>query len=150
MAGNKRIPPADNTAGGLTPAPSSPEPARHGARARVLVVDDDPGTREFVRGFLDEEGYDCIVARDGAEALATIMQRRPVLVLLDLNMPVMSGWELHAHLHAVEIGIPVIFMSAIDTVRTEATQHGAAGWLMKPFDLPELLRLVERFSARGP
>jgi CheY-like chemotaxis protein len=115
----------------------------------VLVVDDEPGTRDLVQNFLDEEGYESVSARDGAEALVVIAQKRPALVLLDLNMPIMSGWEMNAHLRALELGIPVIFMSAADDLRAEAAHHGAAGWLAKPFDLEELLRMVQRHCGPG-
>jgi CheY-like chemotaxis protein len=113
----------------------------------ILVVDDDPDIRTFVHMILEEEGYAVQGAGDGREALARVQQQRPSLILLDLNMPVMSGWELHEELRTHQVGVPVVYMSAAQRACGEAEQHGAQGYLAKPFGLGELLNTVERFVA---
>ncbi len=113
----------------------------------ILVVDDDPDIRALVHMILEEEGYAVVAAGDGREALLQVQHQQPALILLDLNMPVMSGWELHAELRSRQIGVPVVYMTAAQRARTEAEQHGAQGFLAKPFGLNELLSTVERFVA---
>lgn len=111
----------------------------------VLVVDDDPGIRRFITLILEEEGYQVVTAENGRDAFARIAAERPALVLLDLNMPVMTGWELHATLREHGLGIPIVYMTAGQRAREEATRHHADGALPKPFDLPDLLDVVARF-----
>jgi len=118
-----------------------------GMPALILVVDDDPDIRALVHMILEEEGYVVMAAGDGREALAQVQQQQPSLILLDLNMPVMSGWELHDELRSREIGVPVVYMTAAQRARAEAELHGAQGFLAKPFGLHELLQTVEQFVA---
>jgi CheY-like chemotaxis protein len=113
----------------------------------ILIVDDDDAIREVVALILRDEGYRVATAPDGAQALALIAQAPPSLVLLDLHLPVMSGWELQAHLRDTAPAIPVVFMTAGAQAREEARRHAAAGYLGKPFDLTDLLRIVARFAA---
>ena len=117
--------------------------------AHVVVVDDDPGIREVVRDTLEEEGYEVDEATNGQEALSHIATTSPDLVLLDLNMPLMSGWQLQKQLRVLEVVAPVVFMTAGNHAQAEAEQHQAAGYLAKPFHLDELVEVVERFTAAG-
>lgn len=78
----------------------------------VLVVDDDPDLRRLLRQLLREAGYRVRLASHGLEALVQL-QREPVaLILLDLNMPGMSGWDCLAALRAVQHAVPVVLMTA--------------------------------------
>ena len=113
----------------------------------ILVVDDDPDIRTLVHMVLEEEGYDVMAAGNGREALTRVQQQEPALILLDLNMPIMSGWELHDELRSRQIGVPVVYMTAAQRARAEAESHGAQGFLAKPFGLNELLETVGRFVA---
>jgi CheY-like chemotaxis protein len=112
----------------------------------VLVVDDDPGIRAFVREALEDEGYHVATASSGPQALTQIATDPPALVLLDLHIPNMTGWEIHHWLQRWDMAVPVVYMSADDRVRAEARQHHAAGSLPKPFGLDELLDMVERHT----
>lgn len=112
----------------------------------ILVVDDDSGIRSVIAELLADEGFDVATATNGSEALARIAQRRPTLVLLDLQMPVMSGWEVLTHLRKARVGVPVVFMTAGYRAQTEAERYGADGYVAKPFALDELLGVVERFA----
>jgi CheY-like chemotaxis protein len=114
--------------------------------APVLVVDDDPDLRDVVALALGLEGYFVLTATNGREALAHITTRPPSVVLLDLQMPVMSGWELVARLRDIPVAVPVVFMTAGHRAEQEAERHQVAGYLAKPFDLDTLYDVVERFT----
>jgi len=118
---------------------------RHGA-AHILVVDDDVDIRQTIRDILEVEGYNVATATNGREALKRIAERQPALVLLDLQMPVMTGWDLLSALRERGVKVPVVFMTAGFRAQTEAERHNADAALGKPFEMDELLRLVARFT----
>ncbi len=111
----------------------------------VLVVDDDADIRTVIRMTLEEDGYRVVAASNGQQALDRIVEMQPAVVLLDLTMPVMNGWELNGRLKEMGLAVPVVFMTAAFRARAEAEMHGAAGHLTKPFDLEDLVHTVERF-----
>ena len=113
--------------------------------AQVLVVDDDPAIRQVIAWGLGDEGYTVATAANGREALEYLATHQPHLILLDLQMPIMSGWELQSRLRERGVEVPVVFMTAGYRARVEAEQHHAAGYLGKPFDVSALLDTVERF-----
>ena len=120
-----------------------------GPRATVLLVEDDEGIRETVADSLRFEGYDVAIATNGAEALAWIEAGGvPSMVLLDLVMPVMDGAELLQRLRSrgATAQVPVVVMTA--ALGAEPATEAAEAVLAKPFDLGDLLALVEKFSAR--
>lgn len=126
-------------------------PQRIGAvQDYVLVVDDDESVREVIAAVLQDEGFPVATATNGREALDRIAERRPAVVLLDLQMPIMSGWEVLSELRAAECPVPIVFMSAGYRVKTEAERHHADAYIAKPFDLNELLRIVGRFTSASP
>jgi len=96
---------------------------------------------------LREEGYRVLTAADGHQALALIRARAPALVLLDLQMPLLNGWEVLDRLRAEDIRVPVVFLTAAYRARAEAERHDVAGFLAKPFDVDELLAVVARYAA---
>jgi len=112
----------------------------------ILVVDDDPSIRAVVAQILDFEGYPVQTATDGAEALAAVAQARPSLVLLDMRMPVLDGWGFARALAARGEQLPIVVMTAAQDARRWAEEIGAAGYLAKPFELPDLLAVVERLG----
>ncbi len=114
------------------------------------MVDDDPGVRGFVAMVLRAEGYRVLTAADGVEALEWIARQRPDLVLLDLAMPVMDGWQVLHTLRERRVNVPLVFMSAGYNARVEAERHGADGYLGKPFTRAELLAVVARFVSAVP
>ena len=113
--------------------------------APVLVVDDDPGIRGVIQAALEMEGYTVVTASNGREALDCIAKAQPALVLLDLQMPVMTGWDLFSQLHAAQCPVPIVFMTAGFRAKAEAERCGADGYLSKPFDLDQLFQTVEHF-----
>ena len=113
------------------------------AAGRVLVVDDDPDILDALSEILEVEGYEVQRARNGREALERLEQRLPDVVLLDLMMPVMDGWEFARSLSPAARP-PIIVLSADRNVSTRAREIGALEWLAKPFELSDLLAAVRR------
>jgi excisionase family DNA binding protein len=107
----------------------------------VLVVDDDPALREYLRVSLESAGYSVHEAESGERALAAIADRAPDLVLLDVVMPGLDGWQLLRQLEERHGSIPVIMFSGQVDERSavEAAGRGARGFLGKPFDPEELI-----------
>lgn len=122
-----------------------PEPD---VKRTIMVVDDDPDIVEMTRMVLEQDGYLVHPARSGPEALSCIEQARPDLVLLDINMPEMDGWQV---LRALKIdarttAIPVAMFSIKMQVRDKllGAREGACGFITKPFSCDELLIGVRR------
>jgi len=116
---------------------------RRSVTGRVLVVDDDPDILDALSEILEVEGYEVQRARNGREALQRLEHAPPDLVLLDLMMPVMDGWEFARSLDP-DARPPIIVLSADRNVSVKAQEIGALGWLAKPFELSELLAVVRR------
>ncbi len=105
----------------------------------ILIVEDDHLIREAIAEALGEEGFEVVEAANGREALEKLHARHASLVLLDLMMPVMDGWQFReAQLHDPEIAnIPVVVLSAVKDESVPASRH-----FTKPCDLDELLDTV--------
>ena len=112
----------------------------------VLVVDDDADIRSIVQQILHSEGYHVSTASNGQEALDHITQEQPALVLLDIQMPVLSGRDVVDRLRHDGIAVPVVVMTAAQRSSRIARELQTAGHLGKPFDLDELLDVVSRFT----
>jgi CheY-like chemotaxis protein len=117
----------------------------------VLVVDDDPDILEALSEILEAEGFEIRRARNGKEALDRLEPDPPKLILLDLMMPVMDGWEFAQRMRQRPsvAHIPIIVLSADRNVGLKATDIGATGHLAKPFELSDLLDMVRRALAHG-
>lgn len=130
----------------LPPSPRQVEEhTRPISTAPILVVDDDPSILATIREFLELEGYTVEVARNGAEALDSISRLLPSLVLLDMRMPVLDGWAFARQLRERGISLPVVVMTAAWSARSWAEEIGADAYLAKPFELLDLLDIVERY-----
>ena len=114
----------------------------------ILVVDDDEAIRELVNTVLTDEGYTVVTAASGPAALDLTVQHRPALVLLDLHMPGMSGQAVHQVLRRQWPELPVVYVTADLRGRWDGSMLGAAAFLAKPFDLDDLLAIVESFVSR--
>jgi CheY-like chemotaxis protein len=116
------------------------------AGREVLVVEDDPDMAAVVQMIVAEAGYEVRTACDGAEALERIAERMPGVILLDMRMPVMDGWEF-AREFGARFGraAPIVVITAAENARARAEEIGADGWLEKPFELDEVVRMVSRF-----
>jgi len=125
-----------------------PRPADNGRRP-VLLVDDDEGARELLASLLDRVGLATREASTGVEALAEAEQQEPALVLLDVQLPELSGYEVCRELRdRYGPGLPIIFVSGTRTEpldRAGGLLIGADDYIVKPFDPDELLARVRRF-----
>jgi CheY-like chemotaxis protein len=117
----------------------------------ILVVDDDVDTCQNLSDILAEFGHEVDTAHDGPSALEKIRRKHYDVALLDMNMPGMSGLELHREIRNLGAGTVAMIVTAYATMETEREALGAGMWrvLSKPVDLDELLPLVER-AVRQP
>jgi DNA-binding response OmpR family regulator len=117
---------------------------------RILVIENDREQRELLAETLRAHGYDVETAADGLAGLAAVRQHRPCLVLLDMMMPRMSGWEFMAALEREPglAGVPVIILSGSRGTMPRQVALGSAVVVEKPFDLDALLALIERHRSR--
>jgi len=119
----------------------------------VLVVDDDPNIRRMIIAALKRDGYDFLEAPNGREALDLMRSDHPDVVVLDLMMPVLSGWDvLHERSGDEELRrIPVIIVSANrDPAVAQAVSQGICAFLPKPFDIGALSALVRSCMPQTP
>jgi two-component system, chemotaxis family, chemotaxis protein CheY len=110
---------------------------------RILVVDDDESIRQIVRLCLSDEGYEVFEASNGVDALEMLPDCQPDLILLDLRMPVMDGWEF-ARRYRLGPGphVPIVAFIAALNAQLECADLEATSILPKPFDLDDLLAIV--------
>ena len=123
--------------------------ANHDAQrvaALVLVVDDDTDLRTLTATVLACNGYAVVEARHGREGLARLMQDNPELVLLDLNMPVMNGWEFRAEQQRLTdmrlASVPVLLLTGEDGAEAHTATLKAVGLVGKPFEPERLLAAI--------
>ena len=116
--------------------------------AHILVCDDDPNSREIVQTFLESRGYSVLTAANGEAALAAVQGQRPDLILLDVMMPGMDGWEVARTLkdHVDYADIRVVMMTARSDFsdKQKGLQAGADDYLVKPIQLEDLGNTVKR------
>ena len=123
---------------------------------RVLVVDDEPNLAEVVTMALRFQGFEVQTAASGREALAAVHRFKPHLMVLDVMLPDMEGFEVAARLGAQRAGVPIIFLTARDA--TEDKVRGLSGggddYMTKPFSLEELVArirtILRRTGQAGP
>jgi two-component system, OmpR family, KDP operon response regulator KdpE len=105
----------------------------------ILIVEDEPRISRYLRSSLQMAGYDVLVAPDGVKALELVQENRPDLILLDLGLPHMGGFEVLEHIRR-QHDMPVIVLTALDTEddKVKALMMGADDYLPKPFGNKEL------------
>ena len=117
-------------------------------RACLIIVEDDPDIRTDLAELLKDEGYAVNTASNGAEALQLLRQSQtPCLILLDLMMPVMSGWDFRAEqLRDPRLAaIPVVLLSGVNDLPQHAAALRAAGYIRKPIALKSVLGVAEKY-----
>jgi type IV pilus assembly protein PilB len=129
------------------------EGARRADRTRVLIVDDEQAFRESMKETLDEENFEVYCAANGAEALEIVYRDRPDVILTDLHMPGIDGFELLQRIRGdlSTCQIPVIFLTVIDAhaVEIQALDMGADDYLAKPVERGRLLSRIRRSLFRS-
>jgi DNA-binding response OmpR family regulator len=110
---------------------------------RILIVDDEANIARIIKLNLEQEGFEVETAADGCMALARVKAVSPDLIVLDLIMPKMDGWEVAQQLKQdpATARIPILILSIVGD-REKGQQAGAAGYLLKPFSMDDLLREV--------
>jgi two-component system OmpR family response regulator len=121
------------------------------SEARLLVVDDEPNIRELLSASLRFAGFEVTTASDGREAMNTAATWRPDLMLLDVMMPDLDGFEVARRLRAEGQRVPVLFLTAKDAVedKIHGLTLGGDDYVTKPFSLEELIARVRAVLRRG-
>ena len=118
---------------------------------KILVVDDEIALQETLTYNLKKEGYHVEVAGDGITALDLFRSSKPDLVILDVMLPGMDGWQVLTNLRRRGLEMPVLFLTAKDQVqdRIKGLELGADDYLVKPFSFAELLARARTILRRG-
>ncbi len=116
---------------------------------RVLVVEDEPDTAELIRTLLRDRGYKFSLARNGAEGVLACRRDPPDVVVLDLRLPEMDGWEACRKIREFS-EVPILVLSAIETHDgvSRALQAGADSYMSKPFSSEDLLSNIHALTLR--
>ena len=126
--------------------PNAVRPFRYGERmsGRILVVDDEAHIVEFVRGYLERDGYEVLSAFDGETALDLATREQPDLLVLDVMLPGKSGFDVLRSLRSLGAKTPVIMLTARDDLidRVAGLELGADDYVVKPFEPRELVARV--------
>lgn len=135
------------------PAHSAPPCAAPGSSGGVLVVEDDPCSRDVMVRLLKMLGYSARPAGDGFAALEEARHSRPDLVLMDLSLPGIDGLETIRRFRTdpALAAVPIIALTGnvSETAREAVCEQGAAGFLEKPVDLPALQGFLDRYVSKG-
>ncbi|MGB8602604.1 MAG: response regulator [Rhizomicrobium sp.] len=120
--------------------------------ADILIVDDSASIRHTVKIALGRHGFTIHEAANGLEGLQKASEQRFDLFLVDLNMPQMDGMSMIRELrtNTLQAGVPILFLTteSDNEVKLQAKEAGATGWLTKPFDADQLLKVVNRIVAK--
>ena len=129
--------------------PTIPDPNR---QLKVLVVDDESEVRESIDEFLQDHNYAVCEAGDGEEALAKTFTEKPDLILLDLRLPKVDGYQVCQTLkgNPITSSIPIIMITALNATpqKVKGIEYGADDYISKPFDLDELLARIKMIMRR--
>jgi urea transport system substrate-binding protein len=120
-----------------------------GPHSLILVVDDDRDLRECLDIMLTALGFSVVGAGNGQEALEVLDRCRPDLILLDMKMPVMDGWEFCRVLDRRGSHPPIVVVTAAHDPAERAADVHAQGWLAKPFDCDQMEMMVNQFVPRS-
>ena len=120
---------------------------KHEQPSSVLVIEDDPDMRTLLVLMLEDRGHRVLAASDGREGLDVLRHESPDLILLDMKMPVMDGWEFARRYRATSAAPShIVVMTAAEDPRLRAEEVGAAGWLGKPVELDLLYDTVDELA----
>lgn len=119
------------------------------ANAKILIVDDDVNISELLRLCLEKEGYETVIANDGLDAISTFKEETPDLVLLDIMMPKVDGWQVCREIRRVS-NIPIIMLTAKSETfdKVLGLELGADDYMVKPVESKELLARIKAVLRR--
>ena len=118
-------------------------------KTKIMVVDDDPNIRELVRLYLEKEGFEVTCAERGDEAVKMFRATPPNLMLLDVMLPGMDGWQVCREMRKIS-NIPIIMLTAKDETfdKVLGLELGADDYIVKPFDMKELVARIKAVIRR--
>jgi two-component system response regulator MprA len=123
------------------------------ALKHIVYVDDDLDLTRLVEAELQDAGYEITIANDGEEGVEAILSADPDLVILDVMMPKMTGWEVCKYLRTKEsfADLPILMLTGIGPVVNDMTSplYGASDHLDKPFEMEELIERVDTLLAKA-
>lgn len=116
---------------------------------KILIVEDEANIRELVRLYLEREGYTVLEAENGVEGIKKWKSDKPDMLLLDVMMPVMDGWEVCREIRA-ESDVPIIMLTAKGETadRVSGLEMGADDYIVKPLEMPEVIARVRAVFRR--
>jgi DNA-binding response OmpR family regulator len=139
-------------AGSSQPSDPTPERASQQSQskpAHILVVEDDTALARLMEALLASAGHSVQTVGDGESALEVVRTHRPALLLLDLTIPKLNGWQVLEQLQATADPPPVVLFTGNHTASRRAQSAGVAAAILKPFDVDELLATVDRLLKEG-
>ncbi|MDQ3440209.1 MAG: response regulator [Planctomycetota bacterium] len=112
---------------------------------RILLIDDNAENRDWLSRRLERRGFEVLLAVDGRAGVDTALAEKPDLILMDMNMPQVDGWEATRQIKAAMATLPVIALTAhaLAGDRERALQAGCTDYHTKPIDFPKLLSQIE-------
>jgi DNA-binding NtrC family response regulator len=115
-------------------------------KSHILVVDDEDALRTVLSSELASAGYEVSTAADGDEAISTVQNKKLDLVLLDIKMPKVDGFEVLKYIKGNQPALKVIMLTGFADLKNaiESKKHGAEDFVSKPYDLVDLLTTIER------
>jgi len=118
-------------------------------KTKILFCDDDKNICELARLYLEKEGYDVVFANDGRKAVNTFQRENPSLVVLDILMPEMDGYEVCREIRKIST-VPIIFLTAKSDIfdKVLGLELGADDYMVKPFDVKELIARIKAVLRR--
>ena len=118
-------------------------------KTKILLVDDDPNIRQLVKLYLEKEGFEVVEADRGDEAVKLFRTTTPNLILLDLMLPGMDGWQVCREVRKVS-NIPIIMLTAKDETfdKVLGLELGADDYIVKPFEMKELVARIKAVLRR--
>jgi len=149
----------------MNPNPTTrPKPAKMPARAaplaeakigkpgkkKILIVDDDTGIRESMQKVLRAEGYEVVLAANGQEGIGKFDPEQIDLVLLDISLPDMSGWDVFGTVTSLNPFVPIIIITGKNEQHNLANMSGAGALVEKPVNVPQLLQKIGETLADPP
>lgn len=121
--------------------------------AKILLVEDNEMNRDMLSRRLERRGYEVVIAEDGAQGVEMAGRTRPDLILMDMSLPVLSGWDATRQLKSADATryIPIIALTAhaMNEDRQRAFEAGCDEYESKPVELPQLVAKIEVLLARG-
>ncbi|MEK7684782.1 MAG: response regulator [Verrucomicrobiota bacterium] len=138
-----------NPAKKLTRDAPGPIASTEAMKKKILVVDDDPQIRESLRKVLRAEGYEVVLAANGQQGIERFNAERFDLLLLDLNLPDNSGWDIFGTLTSLNPFLPIIIITGRQNQHELAAGAGVGALMQKPLDVPRLLQTITELLAES-